>query len=209
VTEAAFGPPTPPPGFEIKDSGVRQEFAGGMVRDTTEGKTNFLSIRFGPMFRRWADHLTKGRAKYPDPTPGAPNWTLASGVEEFLRAKESAARHFEAWLAGDRDEDHAAGVFFNINLAEYVMERTGEHPGLGVLPAQDLVSETAPLKVGDRVRIQLSDRDGIIPLPSHLVGRAGTIERIILNEEDDGDFDVRLEEDRAVRMFYDGELIRE
>lgn len=102
-----------------------------MVRDTAEGKINFLNIRFGPMFRRWADHLTKGRVKYPDVSPGTPNWTLANGVEEYLRAKESAARHFEAWLSGERDEDHAAGVFFNINLAEYVLEKQEIDPATG------------------------------------------------------------------------------
>ena len=124
--------------FEIKDSGARQEFSGGMVRDTTEGKINFLSVRFGPMLRRWADHLTKGRKKYPDPSPGTPNWTLAQGVEEYLRAKESAARHFESWLAGERDEDHAAGVYFNINLAEYVLERMDAiDPGLGARVVED------------------------------------------------------------------------
>lgn len=122
--------------FVIKDSGARQEFAGGMVRDTTEGKTNYLNIRFGPMFKRWAEHLTKGREKYNDPAPGVPNWTLAEGVEEYLRAKESAARHFEAWLDGKLDEDHAAGVYFNINLAETVREHllekgTPVHPALG------------------------------------------------------------------------------
>lgn len=91
-----------------------------MVRDTTEGKIDYLNPRFGPMFKRWAEHLTKGRQKYPDPSPGVPNWTLAAGEEEFQRARQSAARHFEQWLAGDTDEDHAAAVYFNINLAEYV-----------------------------------------------------------------------------------------
>lgn len=94
-----------------------------MVRDTTEGKTEYLSMRIGPMYKRWANHLTKGRAKYPDAALGVPNWTLAAGKEEMLRAKESASRHFEQWLNGDRDEDHAAAVFFNINLAEYVRDR--------------------------------------------------------------------------------------
>lgn len=121
--------------FAIKDSGARQEFAGGMVRDTTEGKPNFLSVRFGPMLKRWAEHLTKGRNKYPDPYPGVPNWTLAEGEDELLRAKESAARHFEQWLAGERDEDHASAVFFNINVAEYVLEKDPSlPPGLGALP---------------------------------------------------------------------------
>lgn len=105
--------------FEIKDSGKRQEFAGGMVRDTTEGKTNFLNVLFGPMLDRWAAHLTKGREKYPDPEPGVPNWTLAQGMDEYLRAKDSAMRHMLQYLRGDVDEDHAAAVFFNINLAEY------------------------------------------------------------------------------------------
>lgn len=93
------------------------------MRDTAEGKIDFLNVRFGPMFKRWAAHLTKGRAKYPDPVPGTPNWTLAEGVEEYLRARQSAARHFEQLLANERDEDHAAAVFFNINLMEYVREK--------------------------------------------------------------------------------------
>lgn len=109
--------------FTIKDSGARAEFSGGMVRDTTEGKIDYLNVRFGPMFRRWAAHLTKGREKYPDPEIGVPNWTLAEGREELERARQSAARHFEQWLGGERDEDHAAAVFFNINLAEYVREK--------------------------------------------------------------------------------------
>ena len=109
--------------FTIKDSGARQEFAGGMVRDTTEGKADYTNILHGPMLDRWAEHTTKGRQKYPDPEPGVPNWTLAAGVEEFERAKQSALRHMIQWLRGDRDEDHAAAVYFNINLAEYVRAR--------------------------------------------------------------------------------------
>jgi hypothetical protein len=95
----------------------------GMVRDTSEGKTNYLLIRFGPMLRRWAAHLTKGEAKYPPPEIGVPNWTLAAGQEELQRFRESACRHFEQWLAGETDEDHAAAVLFNINGAEFVRER--------------------------------------------------------------------------------------
>lgn len=108
--------------YLIKDSGERHEFDSGMTRDTTEGKANYLSVRFGPMLRRWAEHLTKGRAKYPDPSPGVPNWTLAEGIEEWVRFRESAARHFESWLEGCRDEDHAAAVMFNLNGAEHVRD---------------------------------------------------------------------------------------
>jgi hypothetical protein len=105
--------------FKIKDSGKRQEFIGGMVRDTQEGKIDWWRVRVGPMLRRWADHLTKGNVKYPDVKPGMPNWTLAAGEEEMFRFKASADRHFAQWFEGDVDEDHAAAVIFNINGYEY------------------------------------------------------------------------------------------
>lgn len=145
--------------FEIKDSGERQEFSGGMVRDTTEGKIDWLNLRFGPLYRRIAEHLTKGREKYPDPLPGVPNWTLAEGEEEALRAKSSAARHFEQWLNGDVDEDHAAAVVFNMNLFEYVREKDPSiTPGFGTAGAlaetpyeelREAMAEEFSLRVND------------------------------------------------------------
>lgn len=114
-----------PDEFTIKDSGARASFAGGMVRDTAEGKIDFTSVLFGPMLKRWAAHLTKGRTKYPDPEPGIPNWTLAQGREEYERAKQSLLRHVFQYLDGDQDEDHAAAIFFNVNLMEYVKDRAG------------------------------------------------------------------------------------
>lgn len=110
--------------FEIKDSGQRKEFAGGMVRDVDTGKTQFHRILEGPMYRRWAGHLTKGAVKYPDNQDGSANWTRAAGAEELCRFKQSAARHFVQWFYNESDEDHAAAVFFNINGAEYVKNRT-------------------------------------------------------------------------------------
>jgi len=109
--------------FTIKDSGERQQFESGMVRDTAEGKTDYTSVYFGPMFKRWAVHLTKGREKYPDTEPGIPNWTLGSGIAEWIRARQSFLRHQEAWLAGHKDEDHAAAMYFNINLKENVEKK--------------------------------------------------------------------------------------
>jgi hypothetical protein len=50
--------------FVVKDSGAREEFDSGMVRDTEDGKPDFTLIRKGPMFRRWAEHMTKGAKKY-------------------------------------------------------------------------------------------------------------------------------------------------
>lgn len=112
--------------FTIKDSGKREEFASGMVRDTQTDKTDFLRVMEGPMFDRWATHLSKGAVKYPDIRPGVANWTLANGEAELARFKASAMRHFRQWLRGDTDEDHAAAVFFNVNGAEYVRGRLHE-----------------------------------------------------------------------------------
>ena len=105
--------------FIIKDSGRREEFAGGMVRDTQEGKLEGDRCAEGPMLRRWGEHLTKGAVKYPDQAPGKANWTLASGEAEYVRFRKSAWRHFMQWWAGEVDEDHAAAVFFNVNGDEY------------------------------------------------------------------------------------------
>lgn len=101
--------------YEVKDSGERQEFDSGMVRDTTKGKTNWSLVADGPMLGRYAEHLTKGAVKY-----DARNWMQAEGQAEADRFRESAFRHFMQWYLGDTDEDHAAAVWFNINGAEYV-----------------------------------------------------------------------------------------
>ncbi len=109
-------------GFVVKDSGKREEFSSGMVRDTSDGKQQFHRVLEGPMFHRWANHLTKGATKYPDNPDGSANWTKASGAPELRRFKESALRHFIQWYYGQVDEDHAAAVLFNINGAEFVKE---------------------------------------------------------------------------------------
>lgn len=109
--------------FVIKDSGKRKEFESGMVRDTAEGKIRYHRVAAGPMLRRWGVHLHKGNVKYPDIAPGVSNWTLASGLEELQRFRESAWGHFMDWWDGKLDEDHAAALFFNINGAEFVKDK--------------------------------------------------------------------------------------
>lgn len=110
------------PEFEIKDSGTREQYSGGMVRDTADRGIAWSNIHYGPMLFRWATHCTKGREKYEDPEPGIPNWTLgkADAMAIWLRAQESFERHAAAWLGGWYDEDHAAAIFFNVNLKEFV-----------------------------------------------------------------------------------------
>lgn len=109
--------------FIVKDSGKRQQFDSGMVRDVQDNKVDISRVFDGPMLYRWADHITKGAVKYPDIKPGVPNWTLAAGEAELVRFKKSAARHFYQWINGDNDEDHAAAVMFNLNGYEFVLEK--------------------------------------------------------------------------------------
>lgn len=115
--------------YTVKDSGERQQFDSGMVRDVQTGKPDIARVFDGPMLYRWAEHITKGAVKYPDVRPGVPNWTLAAGEDELTRFKKSAARHFFQYMRGDTDEDHCAAVFFNLNGAEFVkakLQKTGE-----------------------------------------------------------------------------------
>lgn len=111
--------------FVVKDSGEKVQFDSGMVRDAAKGKTDYTLTLDGPMFERWATHMTRACVNS-DGTPGKyppRNWMKADGQEEYERFKVSAFRHFVAWLNGERDEDHAAALFFNVNGAEYVLKQ--------------------------------------------------------------------------------------
>lgn len=120
--------------FAVKDTGTRETFDSGMVRDTTTGKQRPDLVRDGPMFMRWVMLLTRGAVKY-----AARNWMKASGQEEYDRFLESLDRHYNIYFTWRRyginiedpdnptteplTEDHGAAVFFNLNGAEYVKEK--------------------------------------------------------------------------------------
>jgi hypothetical protein len=111
----------------IHDSGKRMKFTSGSMRDPSEGKIDWTRVSFGPMLRRWALHLTRAEAKYPDTEPGVPNFSLVETEEEYLRYKKSAYRHFMSWFYNETDEDHASAVYFNINGVEIIKaKRRGE-----------------------------------------------------------------------------------
>ena len=115
--------------FVIKDSGQHKEFASGMMRDIDDNKIDYTTVLDGPMLERWVVHLTKAKKKYPDVRPGVANWTLAAGEEEMVRFRKSAMRHFFQWLRGDRDEDHASAIYFNVNGYEFVREKLNSEKG--------------------------------------------------------------------------------
>jgi hypothetical protein len=109
--------------YIIRDTGDRQTFSTGMVRNAAKDKTRYNPVLEGPMFKRWASHLWKGKKVYPDAALGVGNWTLAETEEELQRAKESFFSHVMDYLDGDDVEDHAAAIFFNINLIENIKEK--------------------------------------------------------------------------------------
>lgn len=117
------------PEFEIKDSGKRYQNENGGVRDTAEGKINYLLIPHEAT-RRVAQHYTNGLKKY-----GKDNWKLLDDPESIERFKISADRHLRAYLNHETpEEDHAAAAIFNIMALIYFEEQVqppiyiGEQP---------------------------------------------------------------------------------
>lgn len=90
---------------ELKDSGERQEFSTGSVRDSEKGKGWFAHL--SPIaLKRLAQHVENGGRKY-----GERNWEKGQPLARYL---ESAIRHAYTYLEGSRDEDHLAAAMWNL-----------------------------------------------------------------------------------------------
>lgn len=88
----------------VKDSGRRQEFDTGAVRDIQEGKGRYDLIP--PMcMDRLARHYENGARKY-----GDSNWQKGMPLSRYL---DSLIRHAYKLLSGMDDEDHAAAIAWN------------------------------------------------------------------------------------------------
>lgn len=90
--------------YETKDSGNREEFGSGAVRDTQNDKPRYDLIPPKGL-KRVAELYARGAAKYDDH-----NWRKGMPSSRFMA---SLLRHVEQYRAGDRDEDHLAGAIFN------------------------------------------------------------------------------------------------
>ena len=88
----------------VKDSGERQEFSTGSVRDTREGKGRFDLIPTDAL-RRLARHYENGAVKY-----GDNNWRKGQPLSRYL---DSAFRHLVCALEGMTDEDHLSAISWN------------------------------------------------------------------------------------------------
>jgi len=108
---------------EMHDSGKREEFATGAVRDTADEKPrpDLISPFFAERLGEW---LRLGAEKY---TPR--NWE--QGIQ-FSRTLASLERHVMHWKQGDRSEDHLAAIACNAMFLIHYEEMIRR----GVLPAE-------------------------------------------------------------------------
>lgn len=106
------------------DSGRRDRYESGMVRDTQDGKPRFdLLLPLGVPYReqlltRVAALMERGALKY-----GERNWESKFDEKALARAKSSALRHVVQWFTDEDDEDHAAAAVFNLMQVEYLKWR--------------------------------------------------------------------------------------
>jgi len=90
---------------DVADSGHRQSFATGSVRDIEVGKGNPSLIPTYPL-RRLSIHYENGSKKY-----GSWNWMLGQPLSRYI---DSLIRHVWAVQDGLDDEDHEAAVLWNM-----------------------------------------------------------------------------------------------
>lgn len=91
--------------FITKDSGKRESFSTGAVRDSQSDKPRYDLI--SPFaLKRIANLMVRGANKY-----GERNWEKGMPKERFYA---SALRHLLQYAQGDQDEDHLAAACFNI-----------------------------------------------------------------------------------------------
>lgn len=97
-----------PTNLDLKDSGTRQTFSTGAVRDAQENKGRFDLIPFWPLLA-YATIMEAGAKKYI-----ANNWRKGMPISKYIN---SAERHLEKYKAGFRDEPHLWQSLWNIGCA--------------------------------------------------------------------------------------------
>lgn len=91
--------------FIVKDSGARQAFTTGAVRDTADDKPR-PDLLSPFVLERVGNHMRKGAQKYSA-------WNWAKGIPSS-RFYESLMRHLMKYAQGLRDEDHLSAAMFNL-----------------------------------------------------------------------------------------------
>lgn len=116
--------------FELKDSGNRQTFSTGSVRDAQTGKGAFELV---PMFAIWlvSTVYEKGARKY-----SARNWEKGQPLSQYIK---SAQNHLSKHMMGLRDEPHISMAVWNLlgYIFTAVLIKLGRRPGsLSDMPDQ-------------------------------------------------------------------------
>lgn len=106
---------------KVQDSGKRQEFNTGSVRDTNEGKPRYDLIPPISLYRL-AMHFANGAKKY-----GDRNWEKGQPLSRYI---ESLERHLQKAKVGLLDEDHWSAIVWNAMafIHTQTMIQTGELP---------------------------------------------------------------------------------
>jgi len=140
----------------MHDSGQRQEFDSGAVRDTVEGKTRADLI--SPFFlERLGEWLRLGAEKYAER-----NWE--SGIP-ISRCWASIWRHLLAYQQGRTDEDHLIAIACNVSFIAHYEHEIAAHrlpASLDDMPKYE--QKTEPGRIADlQARVDsgelLSDRE--------------------------------------------------
>ena len=108
---------------DLKDSGTRQSFQTGAVRDAAGNKSLLELLPPWALFA-WGWIMEAGARKY-----AARNWEKGMPMSRYL---SSAKRHIELYQAGFRDEPHLWQALWNIGGAVHTQILVY----LGVYPAE-------------------------------------------------------------------------
>jgi len=116
----------------LPDSGARQTFTSGSVRDTQENKGRYDLLPFCAL-ERIAIHTEHGAKKY-----GDRNWEKGQPVSRYLN---SAIRHITKYCMGRKDEDHLAAACWNLMSAMWTM--------------QEIENKNLPIELGEHYERRL------------------------------------------------------
>lgn len=158
--------------FIIKDSGERQEFESGMVRDSQEGRSRPDLI--SPFFEdRLGIHLARGAKKYNER-----NWEKGA---KFSRFWASLNRHVMLQGQGDRSEDHLAAIVFNamgiMHFEELGRTDLDDMPKYEKCEAQSVVDRDTSKAVRENAkRLSIAARNKLLKI------QRDELNRIILKE---------------------------
>jgi len=89
----------------VKDSGKRQDFGTGSVRDSNEGKGRFDLLPYYSLLKI-SQHFEDGANKYQED-----NWRKGQPLSRYF---DSAQRHLAKFAMGFEDEPHLTAAIWNL-----------------------------------------------------------------------------------------------